>query len=165
MIIIFDQIILKKNMKNIKKIIFAILGVVLALSLKAQDYKHPYGLVNEEGKILSPEGKHIGWVTSDGIIKNSEGLKIAHIDTDGNLIDAKTGKKMGKAQKNGNYVPHYVKTPDQGWSVSPPMNGTCEVKNEKGEIVVIIHENYKQYGACAYHCLSMQKQDKDMKMK
>lgn len=151
-------------MKNFQKLALTILGLVLAITVSnAQDYKHPYGLVNEDGKVLSPEGKQLGWITKEGIIKDSAGVKIAHIDNEGNLVDAKTGKKMGKAQKNGNFVPHDAKTPDEGWSVSPPMNGKCEVKNKKGETVVVVHENYKQFGACAYHCLS--KQGKDMKMK
>lgn len=152
-------------MHRINKLALTILGVVLAIVVNAQDYKHPYGLVKEDGKVLSPEGKLMGWITKEGVIKDSAGTKIAHIDSGGNLVDAKTGKKLGKAQKNGNYIPHGAKTPDEAWSVSPPMNGTCEVKNKKGETVVVVHENYKQYGACAYHCLSMQRQGKDMKMK
>lgn len=153
-------------MKTIKKIVLAMLGVVLAMSVSnAQDYKHPYGLVGEDGKVLSPNGKHLGWVTKEGVIKDAAGIKIAHVDSEGNLVDAKTGKKLGKAEKNGSFMSHYAKTPDEKWTVSPPLSGTCEVKNSKGETVVVVHENYKQYGACAYHCLSMKKEGKDMKMK
>ncbi len=153
-------------MKKITKIALALLGVVVALSVTiAQDYKHPYGLVKDNGMVVSPEGNFLGWVTKDGIIKDTAGVKIAHIDSQGNLVDAKTGIKQGKAQKNGNYLPYTAKTPEEGWTVSAPMNGTCEVKNKKGETVVVVHESYKKYGACAYHCLSMKKQGKDMKMK
>lgn len=154
-------------MKTITKLVLAILGVVFAISTSiAQDYKHPYGLVKEDGKVLDASGKHIGWVTKDGIIKDTAGVKIAHVDSEGSLVDAKTGKKLGKAQKNGNYVPHFTKTPDdKGLTTSAPMNGTCEVKNSKGETIVVVHESYKQYGACAYHCLTMKKEHKDMKMK
>jgi hypothetical protein len=61
-----------------------------------------------------PEGKFLGWVTQDGIIKDTAVVKIAHVDGQGDLVDAKTGKKLGKAQKNGNYLPHPAKTPDEG---------------------------------------------------
>lgn len=80
-------------------------------------------------------------------------------------MDAKTGKKIGKVEKNGNFISHYSKTPDDKWSVGGPMNGTCEVKDKNGKTLVVVHENYKIYGACAYHCLSMKKEGKDMKMK
>ena len=153
-------------MKTIKIVVLALLGVVFALTVsQAQDYKHPKGLINKDGKVFSPEGEHMGWITKDGIIKDTAGVKIAHIDAEGSLVDAKTGKKQGKMEKNGNYVLYPTKTPDEKWSVSPPMNGVCEVKNSKGETIVEVHENYKQQGACAYHCLSMQKQGKKMKMK
>ncbi len=85
---------LKVNfMKTITKFLLAIVMIVLALSVSAQDYKHPYGLIQEDGKVMSPEGKHLGWVTKEGVIKDSTGVKIAHVDAEGNLVDAKTGKK------------------------------------------------------------------------
>ncbi len=153
-------------MKSFKIFVFAVLGVVSAISFShAQDYKHPYGMVKEDGKVLSPDGKHIGWVTKDGIIKDTMGVKIAQMDAEGTLVDSKTGKKLGKAQKNGNFTPSNSKTPDEKWSVGEPMNGSCEVKDKSGKTVVLVHENYKQYGACAYHCLTMKKEHKDMKMK
>ncbi len=153
-------------MKTLTRLALTLLGFVFSLSVSmGQDYKHPQGLIKEDGKVLSPEGKFLGWVTKDGIIKDTLGVKIAHIDSEGSLVDANTGKKLGKAQKNGNFIPHPTKTPDEAWTVAPPTNGSCEVKNKKGETVVVVHENYKQYGACAYHCLSMQKKGQDMKMK
>ena len=132
----------------------------------AQDYKHPKpGSISNDGQVRSADGKLLGWVTQDGLIKDSSGLKIGQIDSDGNLVDSKTGKKIGKAQKNGNYLPYFKKDKSTGYITSLPANGTCEVKNEKGETLVLVHENYKQYGACAYHCLSMKRDHKYMKMK
>jgi len=151
-------------MKTISTFLLMILGLSLVICVSGQDYKHPYGSIQEDGKVLSPDGKHLGWVTKEGIIKDSTGLKVAHVDSEGNLVNATSGKKIGKVQKNGNYVSHYAKTSDKGWTVASPMNGTCDVKNEKGETVVKVHESYKQFGACAYHCLSMKKQGKEMKM-
>ena len=151
-------------MKTIAKFAFVLLGLVFVLSsAQAQDYKHPGGMINAEGKVFSPDGKHIGWVTKEGIIKDVKSVQVAHVDSEGTLVD-KSGKKLGKAQKNGNYLAQDTKTSDKGWTVSAPMNGTCDVKNEKGEIVVVVHESYKQFGACAYHCLYLQKEGKAMKM-
>jgi hypothetical protein len=45
------------------------------------------------------------------------------------------------------------------------MNGICEVKDKNGKTVLLVHENYKQYGACTMHCLMMKNEHKDMKMK
>jgi hypothetical protein len=70
------------------------------------------------------------------------------------LIDEKTGEKLGKAEKNGNFLPHFAKTPGEGWTVSAPMNGTCQIKDKDGNVKAEVHENYKAFGACAVHCLS-----------
>jgi hypothetical protein len=153
-------------MKTMTKCLLGLLGVVVAMSVSvAQDYKHPYGMVQEDGKVLDGAGKHLGWVTKEGIIKDTLGMEMVHIDAEGSAVVHKTGKKIGKVRKNGNYVSHYAKTSgEKGWTTSPPMSGMCEVKNSKGELVVMVHVNYKQYGACAYHCLSMEKDKKYMKM-
>ena len=153
-------------MKKLKLFVIAVLGVVSAsMYVSAQDYKHPYGLIEKDGKVIDASGKHLGWVTADGIVKDEKGTKIAHLDSDGNLVDTKTGKKLGKAEKNGNYVYAFSKTADDKLTVSEPMNGTCEVKDGDGKVVVSVHENYKQIGACAYHCLSAKSKGQAMKMK
>ena len=69
------------------------------------------------------------------------------------------------AQKTVFKMKIYSKTADDKWVTSAPMNGTCEAKDKSGKTMVVVHENYKQYGACAYHCLTMKKEHKDMKMK
>lgn len=140
-------------MKKLKTIALAILGVVFAANLSvAQNYKAPK--IDASGKITNKDGKHLGSVNSKGEIMDTMGMKVAYIDTDGSLIDVKTGKKMGKAEKNGNFVPYFRETSDKkGMTVSAPMNGTCMVKDASGKVVAEVHENYKQYGACAIHCL------------
>jgi hypothetical protein len=56
----------------------SVLGKVLAsVHLNAQDYKHTHGLVKEDGKVLDASGK---------------------------LLDAITGKRLGKAEKNGGII-------------------------------------------------------------
>lgn len=152
-----------------KKLLFltflAIVTLTFAQNSYAQNYKQPLPSIDANGKVINAKGKHIGWVTSDGIIKDAAGKKIAHIDNDGNAIDAETGKKLGKASKNGTYLYHVQTGTQDSLTVGPPMNGICEVKDKKGKTIVLVHENYKQYGACAMHCLQMKSEHKDMKMK
>ncbi len=139
-------------MKTLPKISLAILTVLTIQFAHAQNYKAP--MIDASGKITNKEGKHIGSLTKDGVISDATGTKVAHVDATGTLIDDKTGKKLGKAEKNGNFLPHFAKTNDEGWSTSAPMNGTCLVKDKDGNVKAEVHENYKEFGACAIHCLS-----------
>jgi hypothetical protein len=153
-------------MRNYLKIINTMLGIILILNvLAAQDYKHPHGLVDNNGKVSDADGNHIGWVSRKGMVTDMKGRKIVHINSNGNVIDMKSGKMLGHAPKSGNFVYHFDDLKKDSLTTSHPMNGTCEVKNGKGEVVALVHENYKHYGACAYHCLAMQKdKKKHMKM-
>ncbi len=140
-------------MENLKQIKLVILGLVLAINIgRAQNYKAPQ--IDASGKITDKNGNYIGSVTTKGVIMDTSGKRIAHVDAEGILVDEKTGKKLGKAEKNGNFIPHFSKTNDEGWTVSAPMNGTCMVKDKDGNIKAEVHENYKQFGACAVHCLT-----------
>lgn len=146
--------------------ITALLISMLTMSVaSAQNYKKQFPSIDASGKITDEKGKHLGWVTHDGMIKDAAGAKMAHVDATGNAVDAKSGKNLGKAAKNGNFVYHVENSGADSLAVSPPMNGTCEVKDTSGKTVLVVHESYKQYGACAYHCLSMKKDHKEMKMK
>lgn len=159
-----------KNRNNTFTIMLAML--LITFSLTAQNYKAPK--IDASGKVMNEKGHHIGNVSKDGVITNAEGEKIAHVDSDGFLIDAASGKKLGKGEKNGNFTPYFKETPDKGWTTDAPLNGTCLVKDEKGNVKAVVHENYKEFGACAAHCLSNhmdhhqvmeQKKMKDDKMK
>jgi hypothetical protein len=143
-------------MKTIKSFVMALLGIVMTVNFAtAQNYKAPK--IDASGKVTSAQGVHLGWVTQEGVIKDTSGNKIATIDSEGNLVDATTGKKMGKAEKNGNFVSLEAKTPDKGWTTSAASNGTCLVKDAEGNVKAEIHENYKAQGACAVHCLTKKK--------
>lgn len=152
-----------------KKLIFffalAVVTLTVAQNSYAQNYKQPVPSIDAKGKITDAKGKHIGWVSSEGIIKDAAGVKVAHIDDSGNAVDAATGKNLGKASKNGTYLYHVKSGESDSLTVSVPMNGVCEVKDKNGKTVLLVHENYKQYGACAMHCLQMKNEHKDMKMK
>lgn len=119
---------------------------------QAQNYKAPK--IDASGKITDKDGNFIGSVTKDGMITDSKGVTLGHVDGSGNLINEKTGEKLGKAEKNGNFLPHFAKTNDKGWVVSTPENGTCYIKDKDGNIKAEVHESYKAFGACAIHCLS-----------
>jgi|SRR5882672_8938016 len=130
-----------------------VFGLMLAINIShGQNYKAPK--IDFSGKITDKDGKHIGNVTTAGVITDTMGMKVAYINAEGMLIDEKTGKKLGKAEKNGNFIPVFAETPDKGWSVSTPLNGICMVKDKDGNIKAEVHENYKQFGACAVHCLT-----------
>jgi hypothetical protein len=137
---------------TMKSFITALALILITLSGFAQNYKAPK--IDASGKVMDANGKHMGNVDKHGVITNAEGTKIAYVDSEGFLIDAKTGKKMGKGEKNGNFTPYYKETPDKGWTIDAPMNGTCMVKDDKGNVKALVHENYKQFGACAAHCLA-----------
>ena len=140
-------------MKTVKNISFVLLTMTLAINIsQAQNYKA--SKIDASGRVTDKYGNYIGGITKEGIITDASGTKVAHMDSEGSLIDEKTGEKMGKADKNGNFISHFGKTPDQGWSVSAPMNGTCLVKDKDGKVIAEVHENYKQFGACAVHCLT-----------
>jgi hypothetical protein len=139
-------------MKTIKKMSLVLLGVVCAINIAAaQNYKAPK--IDASGKIYNMDGKYMGSLNNKGEISDTLGTKVAFVDGTGMLIDAKTGKKLGKAEKNGNFVPYFSETPDKGWTISAPLNGTCLVKDSKGNVKAEIHENYKQFGPCAIHCM------------
>jgi hypothetical protein len=129
----------------------AMLVVVFAFQLNAQNYKAPK--IDASGKITDAKGTPIGSVTLDGVVSDASGTKVAYVNAEGAMVDAKTGKVLGKPEKNGMILPHFDKTSDKGWSVSTPMNGTCVVKDGEGKVKAEVHESYKNFGACAVHCL------------
>lgn len=152
-------------MKNISIIAAVLVMLIAASGSYAQNYKQPLPSIDAKGKITDAKGKHIGWITSDGIIKDATGAKVAHIDNQGNAVDAATWKNLGKATKNGTYLYHVKSGVSDSLTVSIPMNGICEVKDKNDKTLMLVHENYKQYGACAMHCLEMKNEHKVMKMK
>lgn len=149
-------------MKTIKKVALSILGVVFALTFAVgQNYKAP--AIDASGKLTNSKGEHVG-TFKDGTMMGHDGKKMASIDAQGNLIDA-AGKKVGKAEKNGNFKYFSKETPDgKNFVVGAPAQGICEVKDDKGNVVMLVHENYKAQAACAYHCAQMKKEGKEMKM-
>lgn len=139
-------------MKTIKSVLLVFLIGTATCSMSfAQNYKAPK--IDASGKVTDESGTFMGSVTHEGVIKDAKGEKIGYINSNGMLVDGK-GVVIGKPEKNGNFTPYFDGKPDTAmWTITPPANGTCLVKNSKGEVVAVVHENYKMYGACAIHCI------------
>lgn len=153
-------------MKKKNVFLLAIFAILLSVTISnAQDYKHPYGLVDNKGNVTDPEGNRLGSITPDGKIKDASGTTVAHVNASGNLVDTKTGKVLGHVPKNGNFVYYYPENQKDSLQTTQPLNGTCEVTDSKGNKVVSVHENYKHIGACAYHCLYKKKHGEKTKTK
>jgi hypothetical protein len=104
----------------------------------------------------------IGSVTTEGVVTDAKGQKMGQIDSKGMLVNSK-GEVMGKPEKNGNFVRYFNGAGDKAsWTTTAPANGTCYVKNAKGEVIAEVHGNYKMYGACAIHCLQHHMKHEDM---
>jgi len=137
-----------KTLKGIIGIIALIFTVQMAQS-QAVDYKGHR--IDATGKITDADGKHVGNVTKEGIITNTAGEKVAYTDSTGSLIDGKTGKNLGKVGKDGNFVSYSA---TETWIVSAPENGMCLIKDKDGKVKAVVHETYKNIGACAVYCLA-----------
>jgi len=136
-------------MKKIKLMCVAFIGIMATAGVQAQNYKAP--TIDASGKVMV-DGKYAGEITDSTII-NHEKSTIAIVGNNGEVMDAKTKKKLGKAEKNGNFV--YFES-DEHWTLSDPnAEGYCEVKDKNGVVVGMVHQNYKQQGACAIHCLTV----------
>jgi len=136
-------------MKKIKLMCVAFIGIMATAGVQAQNYKAP--TIDASGKVMV-DGKYAGEITDSTII-NHEKSTIAIVGNNGEVMDAKTKKKLGKAEKNGNFV--YFES-DEHWTLSDPnAEGYCEVKDKTGAVVGMVHQNYKQQGACAIHCLTV----------
>lgn len=139
-------------MKTVRRITIVVLAIVFTTQLlEAQDVDYKGHRIDATGKITDQGGMHIGNVTKEGVISDASGKKVAYVDGNGSLMDAETGKNLGKVGKNGTFVPYSLNTE---WSTSDPANGTCLIKDETGKVRAVVHETYKNIGACAIHCLT-----------
>lgn len=67
---------------------------------QSTNYKQPM-TINATGQVKDATGATIGLVTKDQMIQDAKGHKMAFVDGQGNLVDAKTNKKMGHMEKTG----------------------------------------------------------------
>lgn len=141
----------KRTMKT-KQITFLILALLLALPslLLAQsaNYKNPM-TINATGQIKDSSGKAVGTVSKDRMITDAKGQKIAFVDGQGNLVDAKTGKKMGRMGKDGKT--YMNANGDLMYTIKDNPDNTCDIFDSKGNKIGNVHDRYKG-SACALHC-------------
>jgi hypothetical protein len=144
-------------MKILKTILLSLLALMLALNISvAQNYKSQFN-VKSTGQVENDKGVKLGSIEADGTIKNAKGEvvgKVAKKDKGAEILD-KLGKKMGAVSESGTMtgangkVLYTISTADE--------NGICKILDASGKQVGTVHENYKQQGACAIHCLSKKK--------
>lgn len=107
-------------------------------------------IVDYKGHIMNRKNQ-IGTVTSEGGFYQS-GKSMTKVDGKGNIVDS-NGKIIGTAPKNGTFV-YYFKDNQEKYTIGKANHtGMCKVTNAKGETVMLLHNSYKQQGACAVHCL------------
>jgi hypothetical protein len=138
--------------KTLKQISMTAIAILFAVQIsQAQELDYKGHRIDASGKVMDKEGKHIGNVTKEGVITDAAGTNVAYVDGKGSLIDSKTHKNLGKVGKNGNFVPY---SSTQSWTASSAENGVCQIKDEAGNVKAVVHETYKNIGACAIHCLT-----------
>ena len=132
-------------MKNI----IVIIALIMTASLSVLAQKST-PMVDYKGHIMNGKTQ-IGTITSEGGFDQA-GKSMTKVDGKGNIVNSE-GKVIGNAPKNGTFM-YYFKDNQEKYTVGKANHsGMCEVKNAKGETVMLLHNNYKQQGACAVHCL------------
>jgi hypothetical protein len=115
---------------------------------QSANYKQPM-TINAAGQVKDGTGLTVGMVTENQMIMDAKGKKIAFVDGQGNLVDAKTGKNMGRISKNGNT--YMDATGDLMFTIRDKPDNTCDVFDAKGRKIGNVHDSFKG-SACALHC-------------
>ena len=124
------------------------LGTPSLLMAQSANYKTPM-TINAGGQIKDGTGSTVGMVSKEKMIMDAKGKKIAFVDGQGNLIDAKTGKKMGRVGKNSDT--YMDANGELMFTVKDNTDNTCDIFDAKGKKIGNVHDSYKG-SACALHC-------------
>jgi Heavy metal binding domain len=144
-----------KMLKNTFALLIVAISFIQSVVM-AQDanYKHQMMSINPKGEIKKGSVT-VGQITKNNVINDAKGNKIAYIDGQGNLIDAK-GTLMGRMGKDGKTY-HNV---NDNLTFNVKDNGkTCNVFDASGKKIGNIHSSYKGM-ACVLYCFQ---NDMDMK--
>lgn len=125
-----------------------VLGLSTWLTFAQQPQDSKGHFISAKGDVYF-QGARIGLVTKDKIIMDAKGNKLAFIDGQGNLVDAKTGKKMGKTGKNGET--YYDANGALIFTVKDKAGETCDIFDAKGKKIGSLYDGQKG-SACAIHC-------------
>ncbi len=128
----------------------ALLSIVSTFAFAQANYKQPFS-IDKDGKIKDSKGTSVGLVTKDQIIKDHDGHKIAFVDGEGNLVDAKTNKKMGRMGKDGKT--YYNAQGQLLFTIKDNPDETCDIVDAKGKVIGNVHDSLKGV-ACAIHCFN-----------
>ncbi|WP_018622752.1 5-fold beta-flower protein [Spirosoma luteum] len=135
-----------------KTLFFALFALLLGapslLLAQSANYKNPMS-INATGQIKDGFGATVGTVSKDKMILDAKGQKIAFVDGQGNLVDAKTGKKMGRVGKNNDT--YMDANGDLMFTIKDNPDETCDIFDAKGHKIGNVHDSYKGT-ACALHC-------------
>ena len=115
---------------------------------QSANYKQPM-TINASEQIKDGKGTTVGLVTKDQMIQDAKGQKIAFVDGQGNLVDAKTGKKLGRMGKDGKT--YMNANGDLMFTIKDNADNTCDIFDAKGNKIGNVHDSYKG-SACALHC-------------
>lgn len=127
---------------------FALLFSPAFLFGQSANYKQPM-TINASGQIKDGQGISVGTISKDRMIIDAKGKKIAFVDGQGNLVDAKTSKKMGKMGKDGKT--YMDANGDLMFTIKDNADDTCDIFDAKGKKIGNVHDSYKGT-ACALHC-------------
>lgn len=125
-----------------------LLGLPTLLWAQNSNYKQPM-TINAMGQISDGKGTTVGLITKDQIIQDVKGQKLAFVDGQGNLVDAKTGKKMGRMGKDGKT--YYNANGELLFTINDKPDDTCDIFDARGNKIGNVHDSYKNT-ACALHC-------------
>ena len=126
----------------------ALLSIVSTFGFAQANYKQPFS-IDKDGKVMDSKGTSVGLVTKDQIIKDHDGHKIAFVDGEGKLVDAKTNKKMGRMGKDGKT--YYNAQGQLLFTIKDNPDETCDIVDAKGKVIGNVHDSLKGT-ACALHC-------------
>ncbi|WP_435355455.1 5-fold beta-flower protein [Emticicia sp. SJ17W-69] len=145
-----------KTLKNTIVLLFIATSFIHSVVI-AQDanYKHQMLSINQKGEIKKGEVK-VGQITKENVVNDAKGNKIAYIDGQGNLVDAK-GQLMGRMGKDGKTY-HNVKG-DVAFSVKDDGK-SCNIYDASGKKIGNIHSSYKGM-ACVLYCFQNNMDMKD----
>lgn len=133
------------------KLLFIFPTWIVSISLLSAQNKRG-SLIDANGNVFDTNGKHIGRITTEGVITNQVGTKVAAIDGQGCLVDTLTTRRSEDNYYSFSEI--NADTKDQKWTISVPVDGICKVKDKNGNTIVEVHKNFSQYGACTYNCLA-----------
>ncbi|GAB3788153.1 hypothetical protein GCM10028818_54340 [Spirosoma horti] len=119
---------------------------------QSANYKQPM-TISASGQVKDATGAAIGLFTKDKIIQDAKGKKLAFVDGQGNLVDTKTGKKMGRMGKDGKT--YYDASGELLFTIKDNPDETCDIFDAKGKKIGNVHDSYKGT-ACALHCFQNQ---------